>query len=120
MEYIKQNSKYLLFSYGIALILLCLTGVLFAYTKINDNLINIFVFVIVVISILIGSTLLTHKIKRRGLLLGVIFGLIYFSILYFLSVILYTGFFINKEVGIYFIISVLSGAFGGIIGVNLR
>ena len=120
MNIVKEYSKFLILSFVIALVLLCLTGVIFAYTNINDNLINTFVFVIVVITNLIGSTLLTHKIKRRGLLLGMIFGIIYFLIIYLISVIFYTGFFVNKEVGLYLLFASISATVGGIIGVNIR
>ena len=120
MESVKEYSKFLVLSFVAALILLCLTGVIFAYTSINDSLINVFVFVIVVVTNLIGSTLLTHKIKRRGLVLGLIFGIIYFLIIYVISTIFYTGFFVNKEVGIYMLLSAISGMVGGIVGVNIR
>lgn len=120
MEYVKQYSKFLVISYVMALVLLCLTALIFAYTNINDSLINTFVFVIVVITNLIGSTLTSRKIKKRGLIIGLMFGIIYFLIIYLLSVILYTGFFINNAVGMYFGLSAIAGIIGGVIGVNLR
>ena len=64
MEYVKQYSKFLVISYVMAFVLLCLTALIFAYTNINDSLINTFVFVIVVITNLIGSTLISRKIKK--------------------------------------------------------
>ena len=100
--------------------LLSLSAVIFAYTNINDSLINIFVFVIVVITNLIGSTLTARKIKKRGLLIGLLFGIIYFLIIYLLSAILYTGFFVNKAVGLYLLMTSASGIVGGVIGVNIR
>ena len=120
MESVKEYTKFLIISFIAALILLCLTGVIFAYTNINDSLINIFVFVIIVITNLLGSTMLSHKIKRRGLLVGLIFGLLYFIIIYLISVIFYTGFFVNKDVGLYLLLTSIAGIIGGIIGVNIR
>lgn len=120
MILVKEYCKFLIISFVIALILLCLTGVIFAYTNINDSLINTFVFVIIVISNLIGSTFLAHKIKRRGLLMGLLFGILYFLVVYLISVVFYTGFFINKEVGLYLLLSSAAGIVGGIIGVNIR
>lgn len=119
MEYLKQYTKFLIVSYIIALVLLCLSSVIFAYTSINDSLINIFVFVIIVITNLIGSTLLSRRFKKRGLVLGLIFGLLYFAIIYFMSVIFYTGFFVNKAVGLYLLLCSVAGIVGGIIGVNV-
>lgn len=120
MENIKQYTKFLILSYIIAIVLLSLSSVLFAYTNINDSLMNIFVFVIIIITNLIGSTLTSRKLKRRGLLVGLVFGVIYFLIIYLLTSILYTGFFVNKAVGIYLLITSVSGIVGGVIGVNIR
>lgn len=119
MGYVSKYLKYLVISYLIALVLLCLTGVIFAYTNINDSLINTFVFVIVVITNLIGSTLISRSIKKRGLIVGLIFGFIYFLVIYLLSVLLYTGFFLNSAVGMYLGLALISGVIGGVIGVNL-
>lgn len=116
---VKQYAKYLMLSYVVALVLLCLTAILFAYTNINDSLINTFVFVIVVITNLIGSTITSRKLKKRGLLTGLIFGLIYFLIIYLLSALLYTGFFVNNAVFMYLGLSAIGGIVGGIIGVNI-
>jgi len=120
MEYIKQYTKFLLIAYVIAVILLSLSSVIFAYTNINDSLINIFVFANVVITNLIGSTLLGIRLKRKGFVIGLIFGLIYFLILYLISVIFYTGFFANQMVGLYLGLCAISSIVGGIIGVNIR
>lgn len=120
MENIKQYTKFLILSYIIAIVLLGLSSIIFAYTNINDSLINIFVFVIIVITNLIGSTLTSRKLKRRGLFVGLIFGIIYFLIIYLLTAILYTGFFVNKAVGLYLLMTSVSGIVGGVIGVNIR
>lgn len=119
MENIKEYTKSLIIAYVIALVLLCLTAVIFAYTNINDSLLNTFVFVIVVITNLLGGIFVSMKTKRKGLLRGLIFGIIYFIVIYLISVILYSGFFINKAVGIYLLLSIASGIIGGIVGVNL-
>lgn len=120
MEYIKQYTKFLLIAYVIAVILLSLSSVIFAYTNINDSLINIFVFAIVVITNLIGSTLLGRRLKRKGFVIGLIFGLIYFLILYLISGIFYTGFFVNQMVGLYLGLCAVASIVGGIVGVNIR
>ena len=119
MEVVKQYSKFLILSYVIALVFLCLTALLFAYTNINDSLISTFVFVIIGITNLIGSMLVSRKLKRRGFFIGLVFGLIYFLIIYLLTAILYTGFFVNQAVGIYVLVSIVAGIIGGVVGVNV-
>ena len=53
-------------------------------------------------------------------MVGLIFGVIYFLIIYLLTAILYTGFFVNKAAGIYLLMASVSGMVGGVIGVNIR
>ena len=115
---IKQYTKYILLSFALAFVLLCLTAVLFAYTNINDIHMGTFVFVIVGITNFIGSILVSRKIRKRGMLLGILFGLIYFLVIYILSGISF-GFVINTSVFIYILTAILSGMLGGILGVNI-
>ena len=84
MLYMKQYTKFMMLSYALALVLLCLTAVVFTYTNINDKYLDTFVFVIVGVTNLIGSMLIAKKIKERGIVLGMIFGIIYFLLIYFL------------------------------------
>lgn len=118
MLYMRQYTKFMMLSYALALVLLCLTAVLFTYTNINDKYLDTFVFVIVGITNLIGSMLVAKKIKQKGIVVGLIFGLIYFLLIYLLSGISF-GFVINTSVGIYLGVALLTGILGGIFGVNI-
>lgn len=119
MEKIKYYSINMLISFGISIVFLLITSLIFAYTSINDRYLNMFVFGIIAISVLVGSMLLLKKIKQKGFLYGILFGIIYCLILYFFTVIAYNGFFFTNTLGIYFLICALTGTVGGIVGVNL-
>ncbi len=119
MNRLKYYSISLLITYFIALVFLIISSAIFAYTSINDNYLDIFVFGIIGISALVGSLILNKKIKEKGILNGIIFGFIYILILYILTMLLYKGFFISNTVLMYLGISVLASCLGGIIGVNL-
>lgn len=119
MGNVKSYVKFLVISYIIAIILLCLASVIFAYTSINDSLLVYFVFGIIIVSNLIGSMLVSRKIKKRGLFTGMLFGIIYFVIIYLISAIFYTGIFFNEAVLMYLITTAVSGIIGGVIGVNM-
>ncbi|MEG2348506.1 MAG: TIGR04086 family membrane protein [Clostridia bacterium] len=119
MEKIKKFIISLFVSFLIAMILLSLCAAIFTYTNINDRHLESFVFGVVMISVLIGSTILSRKIKEKGLLIGGIFGMIFCLIIYLITVILYKGFFISNMLGIYIAVSTLSGVIGGVIGVNV-
>lgn len=103
----------------ITLILLLIFAVLLTFTSLQENIINPVIIVISGISILIGSSISTLKIKKNGLLNGGLVGLIYILIMYIISGITGSGFSLNISSIIMIIASILSGLIGGIIGVNL-
>ena len=108
MVKIKNYSFSLLIAFLIAAILLCLSAVIFAYTNINDRYLQTFVFGSVMISTLIGATILAKKIKEKGLLMGGIFGIIYVGLIFLISSIAYTGFAFTNTLLIYLAISCIS------------
>ncbi len=119
MEKLKNYTISLALSFLVAVVLLSLTACIFAYTSINDRYLQTFVFACVMLSVLVGSTMLSKKIKEKGLLMGAIFGILYVLIVYLFTSLAYTGFFISNTLGIYLAVAVLSGVIGGVIGVNI-
>lgn len=119
MDKVKKFVLNIVISFGITAIFLCLTAVLFAYTNINDRHLQTFVFGIVLLSNLLGSTLLLRKIKEKGLIYGGIFGAVYCIILYLVTSLIFNNFSFTNTLGIYFVICILSGIIGGVIGVNI-
>lgn len=119
MEKIKRYSISLIISFVVACIFLLISSAIFTYTNINDRHLDSFVLGSVMISVLIGSMLLVKKLKRKGLLYGAVFGIIYFLIVYITNMLAFSGFFVSSTLGIYFAICLLSGIVGGIIGVNI-
>ena len=119
MTKIKNYMFSLLITFSISIVLLGLSAVIFAYTNINDNYLQTFVFGIVMISVLVGSTILAKKIKEKGLLIGGIFGFVYVLLIFFITSIAYTGFALTNTLFLYLAISIIAGVIGGIIGVNI-
>lgn len=103
----------------ITLILLFVFAILLTYTNIQENVINPVVIVITAISILIGSSVSTLKIKKNGLLNGALVGIIYILTIYLISSITVSGFSCNINTIIMIGSSIIAGMLGGIIGVNL-
>ena len=104
----------------ITLILLFVFAILLTYTNIQENLINPVVIVITAISILIGSSISTLKIKKNGLINGGLVGIIYILTIYLISSLTGSGFECNINTIIMMVSSVIAGMLGGIIGVNLN
>ena len=70
--------------------------------------------------ILIGSANCTKKANSQGLIWGSLVGLIYSIILYLISSLLFVGFSIPMSTFYLFALSILFGAIGGVIGINLK
>ena len=105
---------------GITLLLLFIFAVLLTYTNIAESVIKPVIIIVTAISILIGSSLSTLKIKKNGLLNGAIVGFIYIFSLYIISSITGSGFNLNIISIVMLVASVVAGMVGGIIGVNLN
>lgn len=104
----------------LTIILLFLLAVLLTFTNMQENVISPVIIVITAISILIGSSISTLKIKKMGLIHGAFVGLIYILTIYFISSITGSGFQMQINTVIMIVASIVAGMIGGIIGVNLK
>lgn len=104
----------------ITLILLFIFAILLTYTSLQENVISPVVIIITAISILIGSSISTLKIKKNGLLNGALVGIIYILTIYIISSLTGSGFSCNISTIIMMVASIIAGMIGGIIGVNLN
>lgn len=119
MVKIKNYTVSLLIAFVVAAIFLCVSAAIFTYTNINDRHLQTFVFGTVFISNLVGATLLSRKVKEKGLIYGALFGFIYCLLIYLITALAFTGFVFTNTLGIYVAVCIVSGMVGGIIGVNL-
>lgn len=104
----------------LSLIFLTVYAAVLSFTNVSENTMVPVVLVITGISILIGSSMSSISIKKKGLMNGALVGLIYAITLYILSSIFGTGFSIGLNSIIMIIVSIITGMIGGIIGVNLK
>lgn len=120
---LKQNmiriGKGSIVSILLTMLLLFVFSVILTYTSLQETIITPVIIVITAISILIGSSISTLKIKKNGLLNGAIVGIIYILSIYLISGVTGTGFSLNLNSIIMIISSIIAGMVGGIIGVNL-
>lgn len=104
----------------ITLILLFIFAAILTYTNIQEGVISPVIIIITAISILIGSSISTMKIKKMGLINGALVGLIYILTIYLISSITGSGFNLQIQTIIMMVASIVAGMIGGIIGVNLK
>lgn len=102
------------------LILLFIFSIVLTYTSISENVISPVIIVISSISILIGSSISTMKIKKNGLINGLLVGLIYMLSIYIISSLINTGFAITTTSIIMILSGIGAGIIGGIVGVNIK
>ena len=107
------------FSILITLILLFIYAILLTSTNIPESTMSVVVITITGIIILIGSSISSFKIKKRGIVNGGLVGLIYIITIYLISSIALMGFSMNITSIIMLIVAIVIGMIGGIIGVNL-
>lgn len=122
---IQSNNLFRIFKGSIisiifTLILLFIFSILLTYTSISENVISPVIIVISSISILIGSSISTMKIKKNGLVNGLFVGLIYMLLIYIISSLINTGFAITTTSIIMILFGIVAGIVGGIVGVNIK
>ena len=117
---IKRIIKGSAFSIVITLIGLLVYSIILSYTSISETTMPATIIIVTAVSILIGSTISTANIKKNGIVNGVLVGLIYIAIIYLISSIVTGNFLLNTNSIIMVIASTLTGALGGIIGVNKK
>ena len=104
----------------ITLILLFIFAIILTYTSLQEEVISPVIIIITAISILIGSSISTMRIKKMGLINGALVGLIYILTIYSISSITGSGFSLQIQTIIMIVSSIVAGMIGGIIGVNLK
>lgn len=104
----------------LTLILLFIFAIILTYTNLQENVMSPVIIVITAISILIGSSISTLKIKKNGLLNGAFVGIIYIVTIYIISSLISSNFNLNINSIIMLVSAVVAGMLGGIIGVNLN
>ena len=107
-------------SYIFTFVSFLIFAILLSTTNIPDSYISGVICIISVLSILIGSASCTKKANSQGIVWGSIVGLIYSIVLYLISSLLFVGFSVPLSTFYLFVLSILFGAIGGIIGINLK
>lgn len=102
------------------MIFLTIFAILLTYTEISENTIFPVVLVISGVSILIGSSITTRKLKQQGMINGGLIGLVYILFIYVISSLFTMQFNLNINSIIMLSVCVIVGMIGGIIGINMK
>lgn len=112
--------KGVLFAFIISLIMFALTALAVSFGDMSDWIINVIIIAVSVISILVAGMFASKNAKSKGFLYGGAIGFLYMLVLYFIGALAFDRFGIDLRVLTMLVIGVVSGALGGIIGINLK
>ena len=126
MEFIEKNNvvfsivKGIFIAFLVTIITLIIFSVILVNTNLSEETIKPVIITITGISILVGSSIGTRKIKKNGIFNGAIIGGIYILSIYIISSIMSSNFSLNLASLMMIIIGMVGGVFGGILGVNSK
>ena len=107
------------FSVLISVVLLLIASLVGTFVPLSEKMILIVVNIISVLSVFLSGIIASAIYKSKGLLFGAVAGIIYSIFVYILGALVYMNFGISLNTLIGLVISIISGAFGGVTGVNL-
>ncbi len=112
--------KAILFAVGFTLIVFFIAALLLTYTGLSESTIPFITTVTMVISVVLAGMVSAKAGKGRGFLNGAVTGILYALLLYVISLLVSGRFFCNVYILILLAIGIFGGAFGGILGVNMK
>lgn len=115
----KKHFLAFLYSFTSLLIGSFIVSILYYFNITSDKFNNILLYFISISSIFIGSTYFSKNMKYKGLVNGIIYFLIWFIIMLFLSLIIFKTHFGIKNI-IYYIILLIFSLIAGVLGKNLE
>ena len=112
--------KGILVSYLITLPIFAVFAYILTFTDFPQRYIPTAVIITTLLSIVVAGWLSSKNVKSKGWLNGGIVGIVYMVVLYLLSSTGYKDFSIDRQVVTMFIVGILSGCVGGILGINSK
>jgi len=113
-------TKALLLSYIITIPTFMIFALILSYTTFPEKFMSTAVIITTLISLLVAGSYTTRGLKSKGWLNGAVSGFLYMVVLYLISSILFKNFAIDKYVVTMLLIGILTGAIGGIVGINIK
>ncbi len=110
--------KGILFSIALTLVFILIITCICYWGNISEKVLGLLLFLASALSVFISSFFIAKSIKRAGFLYGLLNGLGYFLVILAASICFSGSFSPSSQIITMLIGTVLSGALGGVIGVN--
>ena len=101
MDKLKNYSLSLILGYILLFLLFLVTSIIFAYTNIQDSALNIAIYICLFLACMFSSFILGKREKRKGFIYGIIFGMIFYGLVFIISSII-SWFSFSLSILIYF------------------
>ena len=111
--------KALLVAFGLTLLIFLVCSLLLTYTGLKEESIPFTVIITIVLSTAVAGALYARCTGKRGYVNGALVGAVYALVLYVVSLLTAGSFRFSSYIFVLLSIGILSGAFGGIVGINL-
>lgn len=112
--------KSVLFAYFFTTVTFIIYGTLLTYTEMTEKNIQLVVMITTVISVIISGFITARGISSKGLLFGMLSGLLYATITVMVSVCIVPVISFNLKTLLVIVLSIFGGGLGGIIGINTK
>ncbi|OQB15552.1 MAG: hypothetical protein BWY15_00264 [Firmicutes bacterium ADurb.Bin193] len=113
-------AKSIALCYAVTILLLSVFSVLVTYLAFPEEFVPVVVLLITIVGVIFSGFLVTRTAKIKGWLFGSISGIVYVVTLYIIGSMLTGDFSFGMSFLTMLLVGALSGAFGGIIGVNTK
>ncbi len=109
-----------IFSYIITGVVFIIYGLLLTYTDTTEKNMQLIVMITTVVSVLIGGIIASKGVNSKGLIFGMLVGIVYALIMVMVSFCILPTIKITSKMVMIIILSLSSGGIGGIIGINTK
>lgn len=110
----------LVIEFILTIIMLFILSLLLSMTDLEEKIIEPAIIGITAFAIMVGGFITSKKIKNKGIVVGVIQGILYMLILYLTSSFINMDFTLSVKSFTMIGIGIVGGAIGGIVGVNIK
>lgn len=104
----------------VSIIGMFILALILSKTSVSDSIMGNTIIGISAFSISLGSFICGRKVNIKGIILGIIHGILYMGTLYIISSISRGNFVLSKEGIIMMIVGIVAGILGGILGANFK
>lgn len=110
--------KGIIWALGLTLVLLTVSSLIITYTPVSESVIPVLSMLCAVVSVAIGGMVSAKTASSKGYLKGALCGITYILVLYIIASLVSEQVSFTSHTLVMFVIGIIVGALGGIMGIN--